>query len=194
MLDNTRKWTHQSWIQHYWSLSVSSLSKVKHWVVEFKRGCTGINDEPCSGYYWKKVCIVFDDRREKVLEITVIVGFTDDSEHRILSWELEIKNYSARWVALNCFSHIGTFLLLYEVLFAPFHNRRGNLCLPFQFRNRRKVSTLYTRRFSPTKESKNGCISSKGYGICILGFSCYYLGRLLREGQTINGEYYSNLL
>lgn len=128
--------------------SASSFLMVKNWVAEFKRDRTSTNDEPRSGrpktatlpdIIEKVHHIVLNDRRVKVRKIADIMGISNDSVHRILTEELEMKKYLARWVprllaprctgakteSFECVSRpFETFSPRSKGVFASFHNRR----------------------------------------------------------------------
>ncbi|GFW03732.1 mariner transposase [Trichonephila clavipes] len=88
--------------------SASSLTTVKYWVTEFKRGRTSCQDEHRSGHpnkvttpeMVKKIHkVVLDDRRLKLHELADIVGISKSAIHRILSENLDLRKLCARWVS-----------------------------------------------------------------------------------------------
>ncbi|XP_014487254.1 PREDICTED: uncharacterized protein LOC106751024, partial [Dinoponera quadriceps] len=93
-----------------------SISTVKKWAAEFKRGRTSLKDDPCEGRpktattpetIEKVHNIVLDDRRVKVCEIAEAVGISEERVRNILQEELGMRKLCARWVPhlLNAPAH-----------------------------------------------------------------------------------------
>lgn len=87
--------------------SAPSMSTVKKWAAEFKRGRTSLEDDPREGrpktattpeIIEKIHVIVMDDRRVKVREIAKIVGISEERVRNILHQELGMRKLCARWV------------------------------------------------------------------------------------------------
>jgi histone-lysine N-methyltransferase SETMAR len=77
------------------------------WAAEFKRGRTGLEDDPCEGRPKSSTTpeiieqmhdILFDDRRMKVHEIAETIGISKDRVEYILHEELDMKKLCARWL------------------------------------------------------------------------------------------------
>ena len=84
--------------------SAPSYGKIRYWINEFKRGRTGISDEPRSGRRKtvtdeetvRKVHeIVYDDRRVKVRDISEALKISLERVHKILHQELDMSKISA---------------------------------------------------------------------------------------------------
>lgn len=84
-----------------------SLSTIKYWTAEFRRGRTSLTDEERSGRP-KEVTtpemvdeihgLVIDDRRVKVREIAEAVGISHERVENILHEYLGMRKLAARWV------------------------------------------------------------------------------------------------
>lgn len=192
-----------------------SYAAVKNWVAEFKRGRTSVQDElrpgrpksvTTSEMVSKVHDMVLEDRRLKLSEIADNTGISKERVHHILSEELNMKKLSARWVPR---------LLTLDQKRVRMQNSQH--CLDRFQRNksdflRRFVTTDETWVHHYTPESKiqskqwteSGCSAPKkakavksagkvmasvfwdSNGILMIDY--------LPKGQTINGEYYANLL
>ena len=87
--------------------SAPSLTTIKYWVAEFKRGRTSCPDEKHSGRpnevttteMVKKIHkMVLHDRRLKVRELADMVSISRSDLHRILAENLDKRKLCARWV------------------------------------------------------------------------------------------------
>jgi hypothetical protein len=80
---------------------------IKNWAAEFKRGRTGLEDDPREGRPKSSTTpeiieqehdMVLDDRRMKVREIAETIGISKERVGYILHEELDMKKLCARWV------------------------------------------------------------------------------------------------
>ena len=87
--------------------SAPSLSTVKKWTAEFKRGRVSLEDDPRSGrpktastpeIIAKIHDMILNDRRLKVSEVANAIGISDERAFHIITEELGMKKLSARWV------------------------------------------------------------------------------------------------
>lgn len=87
--------------------SAPSMSTVKKWAAEFKRGRTSLEDDPREGQPKTATTpetieevhdIVLDNRRVKVREIAETVGISEERVRNILHKELGMRKLCARWV------------------------------------------------------------------------------------------------
>lgn len=84
-----------------------SMSTIRYWFIEFKRGRTSVFDENRPGRQTEVSTdeivdkihdIVMEDRRIKAKEISNMVNISTERFHNILHNELAMKKLSARWV------------------------------------------------------------------------------------------------
>ena len=87
--------------------SSPSFSTIKKWAAEFKRGHTGLEDDPCKGCPKSATTpeiieqvhdTVLDDRQMKVHEIAETIGISKEHVGYILHEELDMKKLCTRWV------------------------------------------------------------------------------------------------
>jgi len=87
--------------------SAPSISTVKKWAAEFKRGRTSLQDDEREGrpktattpeIIEKVHKIVLDDRPIKVRELAEAVGISEERVRNILHGELVMRKLCARWV------------------------------------------------------------------------------------------------
>ena len=97
---------HLKFIKVYGDFS-PSFSTIKKWAAEFKRGRTGLEDDPREGCPNSATTpeiieqvhdMVLDDRRMKVREIAETIGISKERVGYILHEELDMKKLCARWV------------------------------------------------------------------------------------------------
>lgn len=87
--------------------SAPSISTVKKWAAEFKRGRTSLEDDPREGrpktattpeIVEKIHNIVLDDRRVKVSEIALAMRISEKRVQNILHQELGMRKLCTRWM------------------------------------------------------------------------------------------------
>lgn len=195
--------------------SAPSMSTVKKWAAEFKRGRTSLEDDPREGRpktattpetIEKVHDIVLDDRRVKVSEIAEAVGISEERVRNILHNQLGMRKLCARWVP--------------HLLTTDQKQMRKRLSQQSLDRFNRDP-TDFVRRFVTmdetwvhhyTPETKQqskqwvevgGSAPKKAKSIASAGkvmASVFWDAKgillidYLAKGRTITGEYYSNLL
>jgi transposase len=96
---------HSKFIKVYGDSS-PSFSTIKKWAAEFRRGRTGLEDDPREGRPKRATPpeiieqvhdMVLDDRRMKVREIAETIRISKESVGYILHEELDIKKLYTRW-------------------------------------------------------------------------------------------------
>ena len=89
--------------------SSPSISTIKKWAAEFKRGRTSLEDDPREGRPKSATTpeiieqvhhTVLGDRRTKVREIVETIGISKECVGCILHEELDMKKLCARWMPL----------------------------------------------------------------------------------------------
>ena len=97
---------HSKFIKVYGDFS-PSFSTIKKWAAEFKRGRTGLEDDPREGRPKSATTpeiteqvhdIILDDPRMKVREIAEPIGISKERVRYIFYEELDMKKLCARWV------------------------------------------------------------------------------------------------
>lgn len=192
-----------------------SYATVKNWVAEFKRGRTSVQDEARPGppkivttpeMVSKVHDMVLADRRLKLSEIADTIGISKERVHHILSDELNMKKLSARWVPrLLTDDQKRIRMLNSKECLGRFQKNKADFI-------RRFITTDETWVHHYTPETKiqskqwteSGCsapkkaMAVKSAGKVMASVFWDASGILfidyLPKGQTINGEYYANLL
>jgi len=97
---------HSKFINVYGDSS-PSFSTIKKWAAKFKRGRTGLEDDPRKGCPKSATTpeiieqmhnTLLDDRQMKVCEIAETIGISKEHVGYILHEELDTKKLCARWV------------------------------------------------------------------------------------------------
>ncbi|XP_063909864.1 histone-lysine N-methyltransferase SETMAR-like [Zophobas morio] len=174
-----------------------SITTIRYWFNEFKRGRTSVLDEERPGRPIKVTTeemvnkihdIVLADRQVKIREIAEIPNISTERVHNILQEKLGIRRLSARWVPRlltveqkrNCVTTSEHCLNMFK------HNSK-------EFRRRySKQGTLPGER--APKKAKTVFSAGKvmatvfwdSHGIIFIDY--------LENGKTITGQYYASLL
>lgn len=195
--------------------SAPSISTVKKWAAEFKRGRTSLQDDEREGrpktattpeIIEKVHTMVLDDRRIKVRELAEAVGISEERVRKILHEELGMRKLCARWVPhlLNA-DHKQMRKQLSRESLARFNNDRTDFVRRFV-----TMDETWVHHYTPEskKQSKQwveagGSAPKKAKSVPSAGkvmASVFWDAKgillidYLPKGQTINGEYYANLL
>lgn len=192
-----------------------SYATVKNWVAEFKRGRICVQDEARPGrpksvttpeMVVKVHDMVLSDRRLKLSEIADTTGISKERIHHILSEELNMKKLSARWVPR---------MLTHDQKRIRVQNSKE--CLErFQSNKadflRRYVTTdeTWVHHYTPESKIQSKQWTQSGFPAPKKAMVVKSAGKVmasvfwdadgilmidyLPKGQTINGEYYANLL
>lgn len=192
-----------------------SMSTVKKWAAEFKRGRTSLEDDPREGRpktattpetIEKVHDIVLDDRRVKVREIAEAVGISEERVRNILHKELEMRKLCARWVPhlLNADQKQMRKRFSQQSL-DRFNRDQTDFVRRFVTMDETWVHhyTPETKQQSKQWVEAGGSVPKKAKSIASAGkvmASVFWDAKgillidYLPKGRTITGEYYSNLL
>lgn len=195
--------------------SAPSLSTIKYWTAEFKRGRTIIFDDERPGRP-REVTIpelvdkihgmVIDDRRVRVCEIAEAVGMSRERVENILHEYLGMRKLAARWVPhlLNADNKRNRVTTSKECLAMFNHNKKDFL------RRFVTVDETWIHHNTPeTKEQSKQWVSqgnskpkkakvvlSANKVMATVFWDAHGIIHIdyLEKGKTITGEYYSKLL
>lgn len=195
--------------------SAPSLSTVKKWAAEFKRGRTSVEDDQREGRpktanvkenREKIRKMILDDRRLKVYEIAETVGISEERVRHILHEELGMRKLCARWVPhlLNA-DHKQTRCRLSQQCLQLFEKNPKDFLRRFV-----TMDETWVHLFTPESKQQSkqwveagGSAPKKAKTIASAGkimASVFWDSKgillidYLPKGRTINGEYYAHLL
>lgn len=192
-----------------------SLSTIKYWTAEFKRGRTSILDEERPGrpnevttseMIEKIHDMVMNDRRVKVREIAVAVGISIERVQKILTTHLDMRKLSARWVPrLLTIDHKHARVSTSKECLAMLKRNPNDFWRRFITVDETWIhhSTPETKEQSkqwvfhgePAPKKAKATLSANKVMATVFWDSRGIIHvDYLEKGKTINGEYYANLL
>jgi len=210
----TPKEIHFKFIKVYGDSS-PSFSTIKKWAAEFKRGHTGLEDDPCEGRPKRTPppelteqvhSMVLDDRKMKVHEIAETIGISKECVGYILHEELDMKKLCARWVpCLLTAEQKCTRTKISEQCLERFNKNKTDFV--------RRIITMdetWIHHYTPESkqqskqwteagcsaptQTRSGPSAGKVMASVFWGAEGILFIDYLEKGKTITGEYYSNLL
>jgi histone-lysine N-methyltransferase SETMAR len=205
---------HSKFIKVYRDSS-PSFSTIKEWAAEFKRGHTSLEDDPREGRPKSATPpeiieqvhdMILDDRRMKVREIAETTGISKERVGYILHEELGMKKLCARWVPrLLTADQKRTSTKISEQCLERFSKNKTDFVSRFIAMDETWIHHYIPESKQQSKQWREaGCSAPKrtrwvpsaakvmasvfwdDEGILFIDY--------LEKGQTITGEYYSNLL
>jgi len=195
--------------------SSPSFSTIKKWAAEFKRGHTGLEDDPCKGCPKSATTpeiieqvhdTVLDDRQMKVHEIAETIGISKEHVGYILHEELDMKKLCTRWVPrLLTADQKCTRMKISEQCLKLFNKNKTDLLLRFitmdeiwihHYTPESKQQSKQWTEASCSVPEKTRLVSSAGKFMASVFWDAEGISFInyLGKGKTLTGEYYSNLL
>ena len=192
-----------------------SFATVKRWVADFKRGRSSIEDEPRSGRSSTASSqanidhvhqMVMNDRRLTIRSIATVIGISHERVENILTKELGMAKVSARWIPrlLNPDQKRTRLTMskenldLFEADPTDFIERflTEDECWVHHFEPETKKQSMQWKHPSSPPPKKAKVVSSAGKVMASVFWDSkgVVFVDYLPKGQTINGEYYANLL
>ena len=192
-----------------------AISIVQKWVAEFKGGRQSLEDDPRPGRPTTATTqenidqvhrLVMDDRRLTISQIASGVGISRERVEHILHNELGMSKVSARWVPrlltpdqkLTRVTMSRDNLALFEADPAKFMERflTQNECWDHHLEPETKRQSMQWKHpFSPlSKKARVVSAAGKVMASVFWDSKGIFFIDYLKKGQTINGEYYANLL